>query len=576
VLVEKLNVTGINTQALTPADRTLACNNAIRQGASKDKDSKKGFQLEFTRARKSMSVFVTKNSGETAMYVKGAWEAVLERCTHVRIGTTKEAITPAIKNMIAAQVHEYSTGTKTLRCLGFAVVDEPGTFDQASAKAGDPDTFAALESKMTFVGVTGTLDPPRQQVPDAIAKCYSAGIRVIVITGDNKDTAVAICRKIGVFSESENTDGAAFTGAEFGAMSLAEKNEAVKTAKLFARVTPQHKQSIVDLLKKQDEVVAMTGDGVNDAPALKNANIGIAMGSGTEVAKSASDMILADDNFASIVKAVEEGRAIYNNTKQFIRYLISSNIGEVVSIFLTAALGLPEALIPVQLLWVNLVTDGLPATALGFNPPDLDIMDKKPRSTEDQLISGWLFFRYLFIGLYVGWATVAGATWWFMYAGDGPQLSFSQLQNFKGCTPDNYNNEYTSNAGQALFPMPEGAATCDFVFDRNEPKTMALSILVTIELMNALNSVSEDQSMLAMPPWANWYLIGADLLSLGLHFVILYVPVLATIFQLTPLTMDQWMWVLYLSFPVILLDEVMKIWARMMNAAAKAADKKSE
>ena len=379
---------------------------------------------EFSRDRKSMSVLVGKGK-EQKLLVKGAPETILERCSHVLQGSdgSRVALTKSHSNLLSEQLVEY--GNRGLRTMAIASVgDVP---ENLLKKAETTEDYAKLEQNMTLIGLIAMLDPPRPEVSESIKKCHDAGIRVIVITGDNPNTAESICRQIGVFGMDEDLKGKSFTGREFDDLSESEKLKAVQTASLFSRTEPSHKSKLVDLLQSLNHVVAMTGDGVNDAPALKKSDIGVAMGTGTDVAKLAADMVLADDNFATITVAVEEGRSIYSNTQQFIRYLISSNIGEVVSIFLTAALGMPEALIPVQLLWVNLVTDGLPATALSFNPPDHDVMRRPPRRRDEPLVGGWLLFRYMVIGTYVGAATVFGYVWWFLYNPEGPQISFYQL-----------------------------------------------------------------------------------------------------------------------------------------------------
>ncbi|CAN6466082.1 unnamed protein product [Victoria cruziana] len=410
VLVEKMGVPDANETKRIQAERLAAErsseHSSLKLGSCEwwAKRSKRIATLEFDRVRKSMSIIVRELNGHNRLLVKGAMESVLERSSHVQLGNGSVVpLDEPCRQLLLFSLQKMSS--KGLRCLGFAYKDELGEFNDyhgedhaAHKKLLDPSNYSDIESNLIFVGVIGLRDPPRDEVHQAIEDCKDAGIRVMVITGDNKSTAEAICREIGIFCDGEDLKGKSFTGKEFMALGSSQQAHVLSRGGglVFSRAEPRHKQDIVRMLKDLGEIVAMTGDGVNDAPALKLADIGVSMGiAGTEVAKEASDMILADDNFSTIVSAVAEGRSIYNNMKAFIRYMISSNVGEVASIFLTAALGLPDCLIPVQLLWVNLVTDGPPATALGFNPPDVNIMRKPPRKKDDSLINLWVLVRYL-------------------------------------------------------------------------------------------------------------------------------------------------------------------------------------
>eukprot|EP00939_MAST-03C_sp_MAST-3C-sp1_P000187 g187.t1 len=563
--------------------------------------------LPFGRKRKSMSVLCRDASSsprgrtrgskpKNTLLCKGAPEGVIDRCTSVIVANgsvvpLNDNLRRVLKNevvkMAGAPLRTLALAMKTsdLGPLEFYEGDE---HDRAAQKVlTDEDKYSVVESNMTFVGLVGITDPHRGEVPAAIKRCKEAGIRVVVITGDKKETAESICRNIHVFNEGDDLTGCSFTGREFKNFSDARKREVLgrSGSVLFSRTEPKDKQEIVEILKSIGEVPAMTGDGVNDAPALKAASIGIAMGiAGTEVAQEASDMILADDNFATIVSAIEQGRSIYSNMKAFIRYLISSNIGEVASIFFTAALGLPEGLIPVQLLWVNLVTDGPPATALGFNPPDPDVMKQPPRKKSDQLISGWVFFRYMVIGFYVGVATVGVFAYWYMvdYEGDGhTTVTWDQLTHWGSCAaPSDTESEAFAQWNQRwggfeprdvdfapTFVGPDGNVDpCKyFTAGKMKASTLSLSVLVTIEMLNALNAISEDGSLLSIPPWVNPYLLLAMFVSFGMHFVILYVDAFASIFSICPLTVEDWLVVFYFSVPVIVIDELLKFVGRIMN-----------
>ncbi|KAL4881467.1 hypothetical protein BJY04DRAFT_188994 [Aspergillus karnatakaensis] len=544
VLVEKIGTDDVATNSTLlglPASQKLHVSSDYYAAQSPLKAT-----YEFSRDRKSMSVLVGTGKDQRLL-VKGAPESILERCSHALLGSNgpRVPLTKSHYDLLSSEVVEYAN--RGLRVIALASVDDVAT-NPLVAKAKTSEEYSQLERNMTLIGLVAMLDPPRVEVADSIRKCAEAGIRVIVITGDNRNTAESICRQIGVFGKNEDLRGKSYTGREFDSLSHSEQLEAVKSASLFSRTEPSHKSKLVDLLQSLGHVVAMTGDGVNDAPALKKSDIGVAMGTGTDVAKLAADMVLADDNFATITVAVEEGRSIYSNTQQFIRYLISSNIGEVVSIFLTAALGMPEALVPVQLLWVNLVTDGLPATALSFNPPDKDVMRRPPRRRDEPLVGGWLLFRYMVIGSYVGAATVFGYVWWFLYNPEGPQISFWQLSHFHKCSAE----------------FPE--LGCEMFSNEmsRSASTVSLSILVVIEMLNAMNSLSSSASLFTFGLWNNLMLVYAIILSMALHFAILYIPFLQGLFAILPLNWVEWKAVLAISAPVVAIDELLKLAERRL------------
>ena len=587
VLSEKIGLPGYQPMAaalatLPKRERATYCNDYWARS------QRKVFTLEFSRDRKRMSTLcVDEASGKFTLFCKGAPESVVERCTMclTNDGSGAVSMTPSMRSGIYQRLADYGGGL-ALRCLAVAARSWPHNAPRLEITAQD-------ENDLCFLGLVGMQDPPRPEVASAIEECYDAGIRVVMVTGDNRTTAESISRQIrllkhqqgdtnkqeerplvertmsssmsGQAAADDTVDAvdtaAVMSGIEFEEMDEDMQMAAIERLAVLSRVEPQHKSRLVEILQSQGHIVAMTGDGVNDAPALKRADIGVAMGSGTAVAKHAADMVLADDNFATIVAAVAAGRSIYANTRQFIRYMVSSNIGEVVAIFSAALLGIPECLNPVQLLWVNLVTDGLPATAIGFNKPDGDIMKQPPRKPDEGIVGVWMLVRYLVIGAYVGIATASGFIWWYLSYRDGPRLTWAQLRDFQHCLRNEasdlqtYGIEVEDGVGAV-----EGLS-CD-VFASRSPSTVSMSVLVIVEMFNALNAISENGSLLRYPPWSNAWLLGAISLSIILHLIILYVPPLALLFSVTGLSWTEWKTVLWLSAPVVLIDEILKAISR--------------
>jgi Ca2+-transporting ATPase len=404
----------------------VICNNAEKAPASEDREyfgdpteialvvsaAKAGIdatgerlaEIPFSSDRQRMTV-VAEDEGEPTAYVKGAPEVVLDRCETVLVDGETEELTDERRAEIRERTEAFAGDA--LRVLGFA-----------SRRGVDPDADEeTLETGLTFLGLQGMIDPPRAEVPDAVADCRRAGIRVVMATGDNLETAKAIGAEIGFDPEG------AMTGTEVGGLSDEELEAVVREVEVFARVTPEHKVRILQALQANGHTVAMTGDGVNDAPGVRNADVGIAMGQrGTDVTKEASDMVLRDDNFATIRDAVAEGRGIFDNIQKFVNLLLSANAGEVLTVFVGVLIGSAlfpelfaaqsEALIltPVMLLWINLVTDGLPALALGVDPKADDVLDREPRDADESVIDRRVALSVLTIGVTV---TVAGLALFF-------------------------------------------------------------------------------------------------------------------------------------------------------------------
>jgi Ca2+-transporting ATPase len=374
------------------------------------------YELPFDSDRKAMSVVVRTAEGSFVVYAKGAPEAMLERCTHEDRGSGPEPLTLARRGEILAL--NVALAARALRVLALA-------WRPDAAWPGPGGTAADVERELVFAGLVGMIDPPRDEARTAVAKCMAAGIRPLMITGDHPATALAIARELGISGPEDRVA----TGEELDRLSDDELTAAAGTITVYARVTAEHKLRIVQAWQRRGEVVAMTGDGVNDAPAIRAADIGIAMGlTGTDVTKEAADMVLTDDNFASIVSAVEEGRGIYDNIQKFIHYLLACNAGEVLVMLVAAIVGWPAPLAAIQILWLNLITDGLPALALGLEPPEDDLMRRRPRQAREPVIT-WSRGRTIACHGALVAAVTLGA-FWAAYRGDTARLPHARTVTF--------------------------------------------------------------------------------------------------------------------------------------------------
>lgn len=485
-----------------PTEKAIV-NKALDEGQNKNElynVMKRVKDIPFDSSRKMMTTIHKMPNGYRVI-TKGAPDVLLKRCNKVydngNVTTLDYSKTKLIENQNNKMADE------ALRVLAIAYLDIPNLPSKIDTEI--------VEKNLIFIGLIGMIDPPREGVKEAVATCKKAGIKTVMITGDHIITAKAIAKDLGILRGSD----LAITGEELDKIpqSILQKN--IMNYSVFARVTPEHKVRIVKAYQSTGAVVAMTGDGVNDAPALKNADIGIAMGkNGTDVAKNAADMVLTDDNFVTIVEAVKQGRNIFDNIKKAVHFLIATNIGEIVTIFLGLLLGLKSPLLAIQLLWINLVTDSLPAIALGLEKPEADIMDKKPRDSKKGIFADGLWQRIITEGTMLGILTL---------------VAFS--------------------VGNYLYDIEVG-------------RTMAFVSLGLLELVHSFNIKSEE-SIFKVGLFENKYLLGAFILGALLQIVVVVIPSVAEVFKLVPLTQVQWMYTFGISILPLIIMEIQKAFNKI-------------
>ena len=460
-------------------------------------------ELPFDSSRKMMTTIHKQNDGYISI-TKGAPDILINKCNKIYQNGKVEVLTDEKRENIKQQNIDMANEALRVIAVGYKEIDylKKASFD--------------LEENLIFVGLIGMIDPPREGVKEAVETCRQAGIKTVMITGDHIATAKAIAKNLGILNSGEK----AITGNELNKISDNELERNIASYSVFARVTPEHKVRIVKAWQKKGAVVAMTGDGVNDSPALKNADIGIAMGKGgTDVAKNASDMILADDNFVTIIEAVRQGRTIYDNIKKAIHFLIATNIGEITTIFIGLLSGLESPLLAIQLLWINLVTDSFPAIALGLEKEEKNIMTRKPRDSKESIFAGGLWEKIITEGVMIGTLTL-----------------------------------FAFSLGTRLFGLTVG-------------RTMAFVALGLLELVHSFNIKSEE-SIFKMGLLENKYLIGSFILGSLIQIIVVIVPYFAKIFELVPLNSIQWIYTVAISIVPILVMEIQKKFKEIKSKKA--------